>query len=216
MPVVGVQVIGVVQLRGGTGRSTLATNIAGVLAQRYTVTLIDAVPPQFASTSWVMMRDELGRADNISVVLVDGHEALLDEVRAPVTDYVVLDAPPRAREVTQAILATSSLLLVPLRPTAEALAGAGEIIDTVVAAQRRRRGLQARIVWTPFRPHVRSEVEFRRAAEATLPIPALRTALGKRVAYQKALDRGLTVAEIRDKKARAELEGLMRDIRRLI
>jgi len=216
MPVFGVQVIGVVQLSGGAGRSTLATNIAGALADSHTVTLIDADPPEYASTSWAMMRDELPRNDNLSVALVGGPESLAREVQAPSTDYVVLDAPPRAREVAHAILAASSLLLVPVNTNVKALAGARQLIDDVVTAQQLQPGLQARIVWTRYRTHVRSEVEFRREAEARLPIPALKTALGKRVAYRDALASGHTVAECRDKKARAELAGLMREIHRLV
>jgi chromosome partitioning protein len=48
--------IGLIQVKGGTGRSTLATNIPGMIADSKTVAPIDRDLPQATSASWYAIR----------------------------------------------------------------------------------------------------------------------------------------------------------------
>ena len=51
--------ISLVQQKGGSGRSTLATNIAtGILSKAHDVTLIDCDVPQGTTASWYAIRRE--------------------------------------------------------------------------------------------------------------------------------------------------------------
>ena len=51
--------IAVVQLKGGTGRSTVATNLAGALAVRHRAVLVDGDLPQGTSSAWFAAREKL-------------------------------------------------------------------------------------------------------------------------------------------------------------
>ena len=46
------QIIGIIQIKGGVGRSTLATNLAAALTQIGSTALVDADVPQGTSASW--------------------------------------------------------------------------------------------------------------------------------------------------------------------
>jgi cellulose biosynthesis protein BcsQ len=50
------KIIGVIQVKGGAGRSTVATNIAGELAKIGRTVLIDGDMPQGTSASWYAMQ----------------------------------------------------------------------------------------------------------------------------------------------------------------
>ncbi|MCB1997034.1 MAG: ParA family protein, partial [Rhodoferax sp.] len=46
------KILGVIQVKGGAGRSTVATNLAGELAKIGRTVLIDCDMPQGTSASW--------------------------------------------------------------------------------------------------------------------------------------------------------------------
>jgi cellulose biosynthesis protein BcsQ len=50
------KIIGIAKLKGGSGRSTLACNLAGELSKIGTTVLIDCDVPQGASSSWAALR----------------------------------------------------------------------------------------------------------------------------------------------------------------
>ena len=50
------KIISVIQLKGGAGKSTVATNLAAMLAERGRTLLIDADSPQYTSEFWYVLR----------------------------------------------------------------------------------------------------------------------------------------------------------------
>jgi len=48
--------ISVIQLKGGAGKSTVATNLVAMLAERGSTLLIDADSPQYTSECWYVLR----------------------------------------------------------------------------------------------------------------------------------------------------------------
>ena len=50
------KIISVIQLKGGAGKSTVATNLAAMLAERGRTLLIDADSPQYTSECWYVLR----------------------------------------------------------------------------------------------------------------------------------------------------------------
>jgi len=50
------QIVGIVQVKGGVGRSTIATNLAAVFSLKQPTALIDCDLPQGTSASWYAVR----------------------------------------------------------------------------------------------------------------------------------------------------------------
>jgi chromosome partitioning protein len=125
------RIIAVGNLKGGTGKSTIAVNLACRLAEKQrSVLLIDA-DPQGTAAAW--LRDgppglgiasaPLGRADD--------HAMWADEIREQrdCHERIVIDLPPQTGECFEAALRVADLLVVPLtlsevdlHATAQALA----------------------------------------------------------------------------------------------
>ena len=126
------KIIAVGNLKGGTGKSTIAVNLACRLAEKErSVALIDA-DPQGTAAAW--LRD--GPPQGLSLVPLPlgrahprGPWAAADQRAARAYDRIVIDLPPQTGDCFEAALGIADLLIVPLtlsevdlHATAQALA----------------------------------------------------------------------------------------------
>jgi chromosome partitioning protein len=209
------QIIGIVQVKGGVGRSTVATNLAAALARQGRTALVDADVPQGTSASWGVLRDRAGRLGQLTVVGVADHRALVSKVRELVNshEFVIIDAPPRLAQVTRAIMVLSRLCLIPLGASAAEIWATEDLVKTIREAREQKLDINACIVWNRFRGQTRSARELSQAAEKQLDLPALQNKLGYRVAYAEALARGLSVEEWHDHQAQEEFAGVVTEVK---
>ena len=110
------KIIGIVQVKGGAGRSTLATNLAGELSKQGRTVLIDGDMPQGTSASWYAIRQQGGKAEGLTADTAKDHRELIEKVEhyRQQADYIVLDGPPRIAEMTRAMLVLADLCLIPV------------------------------------------------------------------------------------------------------
>lgn len=208
------KVIGIVQVKGGAGRSTLATNLAAALAHEGSTTLLDGDVPQGTSSSWGALRNSGGRLGALSVAAATSHLDLAHKVQqlSGKQDYIVIDGPPRIAEVTRAMLVMSDLCLIPLGPSVAEVWATTDLLKTIEQARLSQHPVDARIVWNRFRGHTRSARELGESVRMELGMPELKSRLGSRVAYCEALARGLAVDEWQDKAASSELQALAQEV----
>ena len=113
------KIIGVIQVKGGAGRSTVSTNLAGELSKLGKTVLIDCDMPQGTSASWYSVREQAGKASNLVADTATNHRELVAKVEQyQDADFIVLDGPPRIAELTRAILVLADLCLVPVGASA--------------------------------------------------------------------------------------------------
>lgn len=208
------KVISIVQIKGGAGRSTLATNLAAALARAGNTTLIDGDVPQGTSSSWGALRNSGGRLGALTVTAAASHLDLAHKVQqlAQTQDYIVIDGPPRIAEVTRAMLIMSDLSLIPLGPSVAEVWATTDLLKTIEQARVARHRVDARIVWNRFRGHTRSARELGESVKLELGVPELEARLGSRVAFCEALARGLAVDEWHDKAAGTELQAMAQEV----
>ncbi|MEK9808994.1 MAG: ParA family protein [Candidatus Nanopelagicales bacterium] len=205
--------IAVVQLKGGTGRSTLATNLAGALATHSPTVLIDGDMPQGTSAAWYAVRHGAGRAGQLSLATASTTRELVAEAqRYQSAGYLVLDAPPRLADMAKAMLLMADAVLVPCGPS---LPEVWATQDTLPVLTDIPHQPPVRLVWTRVRAGVGLSDELTATAAKQLGLAALKARLGYRVAYAAALGDGLTAGETGNRAAREELEALVREVRRL-
>lgn len=208
------KVIGVVQLKGGTGRSTIAVNLAGGLSEKNKVTLVDCDLPQASSASWFAIRES--KTENLLLETARS----FDEVSAAIkkhgsTGYIILDAPPRVEELTRSILVTSDLVIIPISASVFDLWAIDDLLKTIEASKSIKPDLKVRLLWNRFRGYTSSASELSESAKA-LNLRELRTRLGFRVAYPDSVSRGRTVLEWKDKQARSEMKDLVKEVIKLV
>lgn len=208
------KVIGIIQVKGGAGRSTIATNLAGILsAEGKRVALIDCDMPQGTSASWAAIR-LADKPDSLTVATASSHQELVAVVKRldAEHDYLVLDGPPRIAEMTRAALILSHLSLIPLSASAAEIWATSDLLATIHEAREVKPTVDARILWTRFRGSTKSAQELSAAAQSELGLKELKAKLGYRVAFSEALARGMTAAEWPERTARVEMQSVAREV----
>ena len=209
--------ISVIQVKGGAGRSTIATNLAGELAKIGKAVLIDGDMPQGTSASWYAMRQQAGKVGDLVADTAADHRELIAKAEqyAKTADYIVLDGPPRIAEMTRAIMVMSDLCLIPVGASVAEIWATADVL-TIIEQAKKVRAINARMIWTRHRSFTNLAKELEEQATAELGLPILKTHLALRVAYPEALGKGLTVAELPDQNARTEVRSLIDEIKRIL
>lgn len=203
------KVVGLVQVKGGSGRSTIATNLAGELARKNTVTLIDCDLPQSTAAAWAALREQ----DGLTSTTASNYRELLARVeRFGHSDFIVIDGPPRIAETVRAVLLVSDLALVPMNATHAEIWSTQDLLPILKGAKRR----DARIVWCRYRGYLALAQELSREATKALGLRTLDARLGYRSAYAEALGSGQTAAELSDPLARHEVQALVAEVQAIL
>lgn len=212
------QIIGIIQVKGGVGRSTIATNLAAVLSEKETAAIIDCDLPQGTSASWYAVRKSDSPPANLTLATVRDYRELIATARelSHNNRYIIIDAPPRIAEMTRAIIIMSTLCIVPLGASAAEIWSTADLVETINAAREYRSDIDVRILWNRFRAHTREAMDLSEAARKELGLRELKSRLGYRVAYSEALARGLAVNEWLDKTAHEEVVALAAEVKRIL
>lgn len=216
------RVIGIFQLKGGVGRSTVSTNLAGELSRSNSVALIDCDMPQATSTSWYVIRNARKNNQNLSCYEADSGEKVNQLIETlsqgdHQVKYIILDSPPRITDIGRAITVDSDLLIIPIGASLAEI-WASEDVKTLLkeAGEYLAKPVNARLLWTRYRDYTNLAKSLHDSAEEFLAIPSMQTTLGYRVAYAEALGAGMTVGEFQDKNAQREIASLTVEVKKLL
>lgn len=187
-------VIAVLNSKGGTGKTTLATNLAGWLHHTGSRVLIVDTDPQGSARDW-----HHARPDGIelpAVVAMDRPTLHRDlgSVAAPY-DFVVVDGAAKLEAIAASALKAADLVLIPVQPSGFDLWAVADLVDAV---QVRREVTEGRPVAAFVVSRQVSGTHL--AAEVTdalqgLGLPVLTGRTSQRVAYAEAAQSGLTVLD---------------------
>ena len=213
------QIIGIIQVKGGAGRSTIATNLAGMMAATgKKVALIDCDMPQATSASWYSIRKASNKHGSLTIATAADHTQLIAEIERlnADQDVIIIDAPPRIAEMTRVALILSNLCLVPLGASLADIWATSDLLTTIEQAKQHKENVNVRILWNKFRQVTKSAKDLSLEVNEQLNLKELGTKLGYRVAYSDAFGEGLTVLEWTDKAAKDEMLMLGIEIEHLL
>jgi chromosome partitioning protein len=143
------RIIAVGNLKGGTGKSTVAVNLACRLAESQPVTLVDA-DPQGTAAAWLQDGEAKGMPASLEVVsrpltAAVGSEPWQAEMCARRHHYgrIVIDLPPHKGEAFVAALRVADLLIVPVTPSAVDLHATAQALAVLHRMREARAGRPA-------------------------------------------------------------------------
>lgn len=187
-------IIGVLNRKGGVGKTTIAINVAATLAVAgLRVLLVDA-DPQASALSWSNLRER----DPLFAVVGMARPTLHREIPAIAAkfDLVIIDGGPGINDLGRAAILASDLVLVPVQPSPYDVWAAAETVQQIREARQFKPGLKAGFVIN--RKVANSTIA--RQAMLTLAqfedLPALAAALNQRVIYAESAAHGLAVIEV--------------------
>ena len=209
-------VVAIINQKGGTGKTTLATNLAWVLAEKEDILLLDA-DPQASAQNWSVGDGTVPETLTIKEI---GTGDLFRLVRSMAADYdwVIIDGPPGITKTSADAVRVADVVLIPAKPSPLDVWAASDIVAAVLARQKTARGVpKAAFVITMSQPRTRLGQQID-AALNEMGIPVLQARTTQRVAYPNAINDGNSVVVGRDQTARneilaikGELEGLVHD-----
>lgn len=199
--------------KGGTGKSTVATNLTVLLhARGRRVLLVDADPQETSVTFTNVRNQALPGGAGFTCVALGGAD-LAGEVRrlAPGYQDVVIDTGGNDPASQQAALAVCDVYLVPFAPRSFDVWTLDRVAASIAQARAVNPGLRA-LAFLNRADAIGSDNE--QAAEILRSegrLEVIAPVLGSRKSYARAATSGLAVTELRprDAKAAEEIEALL-------
>lgn len=203
------KIIALMNEKGGTGKSTIASNLATALHRRgKRVVLVDS-DPQGTARDWRAASPE--NADLPPVVALDRPQ-MLSAIPTLAADYVVIDTPAKAETMAAGVIRVAHMALVVIQPSgADIWASAATVklihskldvggkIDAAFLVNRVKAGTKlAKLVidgnWNEYR------------------LDQLTATIGDRTAYAQALTDGTSVYDLANPDAQADINAVLAEL----
>lgn len=192
-------VIVIANPKGGVGKSTLATNVAGLLARQGHAVMLGDVDRQQSARQWLALRSP-------QLPLIRGWDVAHDDIVRPPkgTTHVVLDTPAglHGRRL-DAVLKIADRLLIPLQPSLFDIQATHAFVQ---ALRQHKRGDEIRVglVGMRIKEHTLSNEQLHHYL-STLPVPVVAW-LRDTQNYVQLAAHGLTLWDVAPGRVERDLE----------
>lgn len=203
-------IIGVLNQKGGVGKTTLSVNIAAALARTgQRVLLIDA-DPQGSALDWAAARERDPLFAVVGLPKPSIHKEL--SVVGEGYDHIVIDGPPRVTDLARSAIMASDVVLVPVQPSPYDIWAADEVVKLIQEASVFKENIKSFFVINRKIANTAIGRDVREALEA-YNLPTLEASVVQRVVFAEAAAVGNAVYEQdRDGVASQEIEAVVSEL----
>lgn len=203
--------IGVTNLKGGVGKTTISQNLAVGLAHiGYKVCIVDTDRNQ-NSLAWVGERsDDLPNLLAVGITDSKALNKMVDQLDND-HDFIIIDGTPSLSEMSTRIILASDLLLIPILPSGHDIRSMQLFFERYEQAKEFRDEIPAYFFLNQFSEKVKlhqSTVELLK----DFGIGMLKTKFRRRIAYAETSITGKGVYEYSDPKAKEEVVDFTKEV----
>ncbi len=120
-------VIAVLNQKGGSGKTTIATHLARALQLEGADVLLVDSDPQGSARDWAAVRED----QPVIVVGIDRPTIDRDLKKIAHKDFVVIDGAPQAHDLTVSAIKAADFVLIPVQPSPYDIWATSDLVDLV-------------------------------------------------------------------------------------
>lgn len=203
-------IIGVLNQKGGVGKTTLSVNLAASLARTGARVLLIDADPQGSALDWAAARAGEPLFTVIGFPRPTVHKDIAQLGQG--YDHIVIDGPPRVTDLARSAIMASDVVLIPVQPSPYDIWAAAEVVKLIEEASVYKENLKAAFV---VNRKIANTAIGRDVGEAlaSYPVPVLAASVTQRVVFAEAVAQGLAVHEIdQEGPAATEIEAVAAEL----
>lgn len=205
------KIVAFLNQKGGSGKTTIATNVAEALSRRgYNVILADT-DPQGSARDWKAASES---EEGVAVVGFDRAQLISRDLPAVArgADFVIIDGAPQVKDLAASAIKAADLVIIPVQPSPYDIWATADLTDLIKSRQEVADGKpKAGFLISRAIKNTKLSNEITEALEV-YGLPILKSGTTQRVIYPAAAAEGKSVLDSADAGALAEVENIASEV----
>ena len=203
-------IVGVLNQKGGVGKTTLSVNLAACLAHTGARVLLIDADPQGSALDWAAARQGEPLFSVVGFPRATIHKEIAQLGQG--YDHIIIDGPPRVTDLARSAIMASDIVVIPVQPSPYDIWAAEEVVKLITEARVYKENIKSVFVVNRKITNTAIGRDVREAL-AAYPIHVLNASIAQRVVFAEAAAQGQAIFEIEPTgPAVAEMEAVAAEL----